>query len=615
MCLISKRILWLISFLLIVNTVCADDNPKLVGYPPGKLMGFLGLDTKSNSPNLQDGRAIDLRNVKLSSAFDLKQRYGYSLINGTLDEIDEDVSAVTGIFDAEYSDGKSWTLVFVGDNLRYDNNGIWADISSPAITSGQNNQWLCVMALDNASCTNYVDVPIKITSTPVASNFNFTGLTNPITKAKAVIWFRNYLIWGNTKEGGTDRPTRFRWTNIGTIDTFTDDDFYDIASLSGDEIQAYVDLYGELYIIMKKSVWKASLVGGNDVFVFVKLIDGIGSVAKGSIRAISFPGNKLGVIFLSDDKKIYLFNGVTVDNIGRIIQPTLDNLNAARLQYAVSEFDGTDYYLSVSDGGIGFNDILFDYQTEILEWTKHTQIDANAIGRVKEATSVIKTYFGNYNSFVYWLNNPDNINDIDGATGIIDSIGLYDSPTMTGAQAIIDTGLTAGTYTGAIIRITSGTGQGQETVVMTHLTADTGLVVSAPFTTNPDSTSIYSIGDIDSFYQTKHYDFNDAPRYKSFRKLFLWAAEESNASIDISFTRDFGILSDSETKNLAPSSTSLWDSALWDVGTWGTTGDKFYTSDLKGLGRNVSIKFSQDDIDKTFHLYGYHILADIGDVE
>src|SRR3990167_690837 len=114
MCLISKRILWLISFLLIVNTVCADDNPKLFGYPPGKLMGFLGLDTKSNSPNLQDGRAIDLRNVKLSSAFDLKQRYGYSLINGTLDEIDEDVSAVTGIFDAEYSDGKSWTLVFVG---------------------------------------------------------------------------------------------------------------------------------------------------------------------------------------------------------------------------------------------------------------------------------------------------------------------------------------------------------------------------------------------------------------------------------------------------------------------------------------------------------------------
>ena len=89
----------ILSFLFFVSPV----NAELISYPPQKLMGYRGLDTHSSSPNIVDSRAIDLKNVSLSAALDLRKRYGYSVINGTLDHADTANAAVTGIFDSEFS--------------------------------------------------------------------------------------------------------------------------------------------------------------------------------------------------------------------------------------------------------------------------------------------------------------------------------------------------------------------------------------------------------------------------------------------------------------------------------------------------------------------------------
>lgn len=603
-----KSLLSILLF-LICSAGWAADNANLISYPDGKIMGFRGLDTTSTAPTAADGRASDLLNVKLSTAFDLKKRDGYSVINGTLDDIQFSSPAITGIFDSEYSTGESWTLVFVGNKLKYDNVGVWGTVTGTAtITSGQDNQWGCIMALDNAVCTNNVDIPIKVNNTPIKSNFSFTGLASPITKAKAVIWYRNYLIWGNTVEGGVTNPTRFRWSDVGTIDTYTNVNRVNIASNNGDEIIEFKELYGDLYIFMRKSIWKASLVGGNDVFVFTKVVDNIGAISRGSVQQVTLPNNRLGVIFLTDDKRIFLFEGITVTDIGVLIQNNLDDLNAARLQYATAIFDGDDYFLSVSDGGSSINDIVFDYQVQIEEWTKHDNIDANAFARIKETTSVIKTYFGNYSCFVYWLDNPDNINDVDGAFGIVDSVATISTSTETGAQILIDTGITSGIYTGAIVRITSGTGEGEERVVLAS--TSTGVIVTTAFSTIPDSTSNYSIGDIDANYTTKWYDFANAEMKKAYRKLYFWAKEETNHEVNFSYAEDYGAIVGAETKSLSPSAGSLWDSAIWDTAVWGTTGNKFYTTRMTGQGRVVNITFSQSAIDKTFNIYGFHFLAD-----
>lgn len=605
----------LLGLLLIISIpVWADDNPRLVGYPPDKIMGFRGLDTQSAAPNLEDGRAVDLLNVKLSNALTLKKRYGKSVINATLDDLDFSSPAITGIFDSEYSTGESWTLAFVGNKLKYDNSGTWTTVAGSAtITTGQDNQWLCQMALDNAICTNNVDKPLQVSKTPTKSEVAFTGLSNAVTKANAVIWYRNYLIFGNTVENSIVNPTRFRWSDVGTINAWTNANYVDISSFGGDSIVGFQEMYGDLYIFMQKSIWKASLVGGNDVFTFTKVVDGFGAISKESIKLVNLSGNKVGVIYLNENKRVYLFNGAVITDIGLIIQPSLDDLNSSRLQYSVGGYDEDTYYLSASDGGVSTNDLVFVYEVEIGEWSKFDDLDFNAFARVKESTATIKSYIGNYYAFVYWMDNTSNVNDVAGATGIFDSVGYVNTSTETGAQILIDTGLTSGIYTGATVKITSGTGAPEEAVVLTSTT--TGVVVVVNMSTTPDSTSNYSIGAINSYYQTKWYDFGSAPRYKLFRSMYFWAKEATSNEVDISYLEDFGGEVGSVTKDLSPSSSSLWDVALWDVATWGSTGDKFYTTVLTGRGKTISMKFAQDSIDKDFTIYGFHLIGDRLDVQ
>ena len=584
----------------------ADDPEGLLSYPPQKIMGFRGLDTRSQSPSLEDGRATDLLNVKLSSAFDIKKRNGYSIINSTLKQADTDPTAINGIFDTDYSGGNSWTLAFVGSRLRYDNAGTWTTVGGTAtITAGY--QFQCLMALDSAVCTNDNDPIIKVNSTPTKSVLSVSSLSSALTKAKAIIWYRNFLILGNTVEGGTERTTRFRWSDVGTIETWDDDNFVDLSAFAGEEITGFAELYGELYIFLTKSIWKASLVGGDDVFIFRKAVDNVGSIARDSIQIINFSDNRQAIVFLDEKKKIYLFDGSSVVDAGAIIQPTLDTLSESRLQYAVATFDGKSYYLSATSSGESENDIIYELQTEIFEWTKHNGVNANAFAQVKENTSVIKTYFGNYVSFVYWLDNDDNYNDVDGASGIIDSVGTLSSNLYTGAQALIDLEFVAGSYTGATIRITSGTGVGEERVILSGLS--TGVVVTSPFTTTPDSTSVYTIGDINGYYYGKHYDFGDAAREKQMLGMFFVAEEASDNEVDIAHAIDFSSNAASETVELAPSGSSLWDSALWDSGVWGTTGDKIYTVKFSGFGNYIQPKFTNDEIDESFHLYGFNLLS------
>ncbi|MBU2062704.1 MAG: hypothetical protein KKH44_12765 [Bacteroidetes bacterium] len=605
---------------LICAMVCtysyADQNPMLIGYPPQKIMGFRGLDTQSTAPIIPDGRSPDLQNVKISRSLDLQKRYGYDPVNITLDDFDSEFPPITGIFDASFSDGTNKALVFLGTQLKYDYSGVWKSINNwydGRITSGANYQWQCIMALDTAVCTNDTDLPLEITTTPVMSVLDMSDLSSAVTKVKTLIWWKNYLIIGNTVDGGTERPVRFRWTDVGTTESWSDANYIDVSSLGGDEINAFVELYGDLYILLLNSIWRVSYVGGTDTFVLNKVIENIGTVARDSVQVVTLEDKRRAIVFLDDDKKIYIFDGASLLDLGYIIQPTLDDLNAARLQYAVSVFDGKSYYLSASTGSNTENDTIYEFQTEIGEWLVHTDINANAIGRVKISTSDIRTYFGNYDAFVYWIDNPDYDSDGGngiGYTGVVDSVTTINTGSATGLQFLVDADVTFGLtdLTGCIVKITSGTGAGEEQVIAYNMA--TGLAVTTAFTTTPDSTSNYSIGAIDAYYKSRWFDLGNSASKKSFRKLYLWAKEDTGDEVTVSFAEDFGSTLGTTTKSLSPSSNSLWDSAIWGEGIWGTTGDKFYDVLLRGKGKTIQVEFSNNEADETFHIYGYHILAD-----
>lgn len=59
----------------LISPVYAQQN--LLSYPPEKIMGFRGLDTKSTPPTVADSRATDILNVKLSKALDLRKNNAF----------------------------------------------------------------------------------------------------------------------------------------------------------------------------------------------------------------------------------------------------------------------------------------------------------------------------------------------------------------------------------------------------------------------------------------------------------------------------------------------------------------------------------------------------------
>ena len=609
----SMRLLSKIIAVLLLTSACfAGDDQDLRIYPPQGLMSFRGLDEKSSPTAVPDGFASEAQNVKFTLTRGLVKREGYETVNGILDIPDVAFQAVTGLYYTKLSSGTAYRIATCGDRFYYDNSGTWTQVSGFSATYTQNNQFQFTTALDNVIFTNAVDAPQLWTGSGNISNVSFTGLSNAITKAKCVVWFKNYLIFLNTTEASINYKTRFRWGNVGVLNTWSDDDKIDIDALSGQEIEGVGVLYDNLYIFMTNSIYKVSLVGGDDLFNISKVVEGVGCIAKNSLQNVLLNNNQQGLVFLSKDKSINFFDGTNIADISLLIDDTLAALNTSRLSYAVSAVDDNDYYLALTTGSLATtNNILLDFNFNTADWSKHTQIDANAMAAVLDSDEDIQVFFGNDGSFVYQLTNTSLKNDISGHTGTFEEVGVYTTATASGLQIVYDNEATF-TATGAIVRITGGSGLGEERVIAAC--TSTGIVVETAFSTTPDSTSIYTIGDIDSIYTTKWFDRGEPARRKQFGELYLWLKEQGNMSVTVNYAQDFGSYLEAQGVS-EQGGGGRWGTAIWGTDTWGGQDALLKQVKLKGSGRYIRFKFTEADINEDFEFYGYGILGWGGDVQ
>ena len=611
---LGTRFTWALLALFIGVSSVQAENQRV--YPEQGIQTFLGLDDTSAPTQVADGRAQDIQNVILDQSKSIRKRYGDSLpvtvgtdrlgLKDTLDIQDEAYCAVTGIYYTKFSSGTE-RIIGTCSNRFYYLNGVtaWTQVSGATITGGQNNQFVFTTALDNIIGTNNADTPIQYNGTTLTT-VSFTGLSNAIQKAKTVAFFKNYLVFGNTTEAGITKSTRIRWSNVGTINTWTDADFIDIGALGGQEITAMAELYDNLYIFLTDSIYKVSLVGGTDTYQISKVTDDIGCIAKNSVQAITLTNAQNGLIFLDKDKRIYFFNGVIAQDISTLIQTTMLGLSGNRLQYAVSSDTNSDYVLCVTNGTGVENNLCLDLQYQIGEWTKQVNIPANAMAHVLDNNVTDQVYFGSYKSLIYQYQNTSNRNDVYGFSGTVSTVSTINTGTASGLTVLYNSAwnLTTGILVGAPIEIIGGTGISQVNTVADNTT--TGIVVTDTFSTTPDSTSTFEVGAIDSFYTTKWYDFGNAATLKHLTEAYFWADADVSSTHTLAYATDYS--SDIETLSVALSASttdSIWGSAIWGVSLWGDVDTVFRQNHLQGEGRYLRYKFSDDDIDENYHIFGY----------
>ena len=607
-----KRLLLILSFLFLTNSCFAADDPRLRVYPQQEAMVFKGLDEISSPVFLKDGYATTAKNVQFSSTGGLRKRYGYEFIED-LDRAGVDYQAITGLFYTKLSSGTAYRIATIGARFYSETGGTWTKglDDTNTITYALNNQFVWTTALDNVIFTNNVDDPLRWSGTDPPVAVSFTGLTNPITKANCVAWFKNYLIFGNTTENAIARTTRIRWSNVGTINTWSDDDFIDIATLGGQQIEGFGILYDNLFVFMTDSIYKVSLVGGDEIFNISKMVEGTGCIAKNSIQNVAIGNSSDGILFLSKDKTINFFNGIGAVNASFYIPTTMDGLSTTRLQYAVSATDGDDYYLSVSNGTSSTNNLVIDINLDTGDISTHTNIFANAMTTVLDSDSDVQIYFGNYDSHVLQLYDSSKKNDVAGYTGTFESTGIWTSDVASGEQVIFDS---EGNFacTGAIVTLVGGTGSGLQKVI-TGIHGATGIIVDSAFSTTPDSTTQYSIGAIDADYVTKWYSMGEPARRKHFGEMYLWVESDSGSETDINYAKDFGSYAGSQSVDLTGAG-AVWGTAVWGIDVWGGEDALFKVIKLKGDGKFIKFRIQENDIDETFNIYGTSFMFFVGDI-
>ena len=245
-----------------------------------------------------------------------------------------------------------------------------------------------------------------------------------------------------------------------------------------------------------------------------------------------------------------------------------------------------------------------DFHYGIGEWSKHTQIDANAFCVANDSNEKPQVYFGDYNSVVYQMIDPDKDSDVAGETGIFDNKSMIDTTTASGLIVLYDTSANFTDVTGAIVTITSGTGVDEESVIAA--TTSSGIVVVNAAMTATGS-SAYSIGAIEAYYTTKWYDTGSAPLRKNFGELFLWASADTSATMQIYHATDFSSTITSTDVTIGGEG-SLWGTAIWGTSTWSGTETSLTIIPLNVSGRYIKYKFSESAIDEPMELFGYSTL-------
>ncbi len=392
--------------------------------------GFIGgLNTKASALTLPKDQMSDSQDVVISYG-NLVKRNGSTALNGSAFASG---AAFHGLFDWQTAAGQRYLVATAGTKIGQmaDLGGTFTDITSSAtITTGANNLHTF------ASLNNILgifggttpDTPLQWTGTG-----NVSSLSGSPPTGNLGCTANNFMFIS----GVAANPSRVYWSNVIDPNTWTSTNYADFRASDGDKVTCLLEKDQNLLIFKRRSMGQLwtntiSVSGAVTLGPLNQINAGIG--CPGPLCADRLPDGR--VVFLGTNAHVYIWDGAGFTDISDAplpasnIQPNLDGLNVARLQYASVKVYSTknQIWITASNGSSTTNNMVFVYDYQYQIWlSKFMNVNANVMYACID-TRATPTYgfvmvTGNYSGTCYiqdkGTTNPEASNTVIDGYGTI----------------------------------------------------------------------------------------------------------------------------------------------------------------------------------------------------
>lgn len=240
--------------------------------------------------------------------------------------------------------------------------------------------------MDTYIVTNYKDVMKKYDGT--TDIMQILGGTPP--KAKSITTFMNRLVCCFTNETAVDHPFKVRWSDPGTIETWTASNYLE-ASDNSEWCVALRTIGAKCALFKEMSIWDLQYIGGTVVFQLTMRINQVGTMAPSTIANL-----RETLLFFGYDG-IYNYDQTQVQCISDNIYPSLFRTGTKTVNLAaVRSFCGMyteelhEYWVSLCELGNTYPSLLYKFSLESKSFVKRVNLPITCIGYMERTADMPK---------------------------------------------------------------------------------------------------------------------------------------------------------------------------------------------------------------------------------
>ena len=366
-----------------------------------------GLNTRAGDLTVKDNEATDLQNVNFSTTGSIVKRKGNTKFGSATNV--GNANDITLIADYQLLDGNQKVVVAAGTEVRKtDGTGdgsVWDDITSgETVTADKVFDWSQFRNI--LVFTNGTDLVLAWDQATSASDIKQLTIPTNLTAAFHTEVFNAFHFLGNVVVNSVTHSSRLYFSNIGTVETWTDTDFVDIGRDKAEGVITMMEALGDRLVIGKEfgAIYNVFFTGDDDVpFITQKSFSQVGCGANRSAVIVK------NVLFFwsTDGIGFYAYDGVNSVEISERIQPTLEGFTASRYADVIGEAHptlGQIWWSMTSTGTTHDRIVVYDYINNA--WSIHVGIAANYI-QLLEKSSELVLYTGDYGGRILEQNTSD----------------------------------------------------------------------------------------------------------------------------------------------------------------------------------------------------------------